>query len=440
MKSTTRPLLSTLGFLLMAAGAISAQGMLQTALVRTDAGIAKSKADSLANAMSTAWAGYVHDAGLLNPRTGEVDDESIDAFKRHFSFNAKVFNDLADSPAPMHYSDYVSQVYRRLKKEGVRGWFEEAALARLSYDAAGFYRAEVKVVKRVLSHLGTSSQLGVDKERCFQLVYKFEIPERKFSEAAILSIEGASCPAANEGQKTSVTLAGLGQVAFPFFGYDLAAGAPLADSSIDFSGRPSLAGGLYLRTTLSPGSRFSLGAGLMISNLEVKARANNLKPGADGNTYTLQSLEETMHISYWDLMLGLHVRLAGQERFQLTADVIGTAHLRWNSYYDRRFYSLGAAQQEPTEVNIRDAAYWTYSSVGLGLTARYFFSPRIGLEAGAFYSAGLSPLFGQDKKGAAFLDDRANLDDLQLIFVESYFEKIRANMFGLRLGLVVELN
>lgn len=426
--------------LFLLAQALHAQATLLTSAVLTEAGVSKETADSLSEAMVAAWAAYVGDAGLLNPDTRKVDNVSIDAFKSHFSFNAKVFNDLVDDPMPIHYSDYASLVFRRLANEGVRCRFGEASLTRLSYDAAGFYRAEVKAIKRVSGSISTSGRTDLAKERCFDLLYKFEIPVEKYHQAAILSVGGTPCPPEKgEPKRRAVSLAGLGQVAFPFFGFKVA-DERLDTAAIDISGGPSWAGGLYLRVGLAPGGKVDMGIGLMVSNLEVKAEAMDLKLVKNGTATRLDSLVETMRLSYWDLPLGLHYRLVDDEKFLLSADVFATTHIRWNSYYDRRYYKISTDPDRTIEANIADADYWTYFSLGLGLSARYFFTENFGVELGACFSAGITPLFGHELRKDFFLDEPANISRVDMKFQEAYFEKIRVNAFGLRLGLVYGFN
>jgi hypothetical protein len=410
----------------------AAQGSLQTANIRAE-GISKAKSDTLVGLFAAAWAAYTSDASLINHRTREVDDESIDAFKRHFSFNAKVLNDLVEFPVQVHYSDYVSQVFRRLKKEGVRGWFEEASLTRISYDQAGYYRGEIKVSKRVLNRIGGNGQ-ETAAERCFDMVYKFELPNDLTGAATISSIEGAACASKGKGKKNAASLALLGQANFNSFGFDRA-DHRLQDSSVHIAGNAGWAAGLYLRTSLWAGSQVDLGIGAMFSSLELKSEAQNVF--LEKNSSRLDSLAESVRLSYLDLPLGLHFRVLDKEKVMLSADAIGTTHLLAKSTSNKRFYKLSGGKG--TEVDIAAPDYWAWFSLGLGLTARYAFAENWGLELGAQYAFGLTPLLGHHSKSDFFLDDTKSLDEPDISFSESYLKNIRANYGSIRLGLFYNL-
>ncbi len=432
-----RPLL--LAVLFFSCFSLAGQGVLQTNFVRNDASISRNRLDSVASVVSQAWNRFVGHASLMNPVTREVDDEAIDAFKKHFTFNAKIYNDLLENPVVIHHSDYVSQVFRRLPKEGVRGWFEEASLLRVSYDAAGFYRAEVSARKVVLNGIGLLKQSeNANARRCFELKFRFEIPSEKLNEALISGIDGVPCGAEKGQSSASVSVAAAGQLSFPFFGFKLA-DSRIPKEVVSFSSRPSPAGGAYLRTRLGPASRWDAGLGLLLTNLEINVSLAGLKvthPETKTTVLDLTSFEETARIAYWELPLGLHYRLSESEKWLWSADVFAVTTIRWDSYYDRRTYELAFPKLGTTAANIADADFWTFFSTRFGVSGRYAFSEKLGLELGAAFTAGISPLFGHQPRNDFFLDEPQNIASEGMKFFDSYLESLHANALNLRVGVV----
>lgn len=188
-----------LGMLLMILGNIQAQvNIAQSPNILWPSSLSFAQKDELIKALNKKLDNYKKTATLLNKKTGRIDRESVDEFKKNFSLDAKIFNDMYeyDQDYLQDLDGYIQLARLYFPTEGVRFGITKADLIAVE-ETDNRYTVIVRVEKQTEKYYDAEGIVH-DKVRFNILDFVYDIRKGDTNSAKITTIRGVNVdPPAN---------------------------------------------------------------------------------------------------------------------------------------------------------------------------------------------------------------------------------------------------
>ena len=164
--------------------------------MEVSATISESTRDSLVDYTSNLVNRYAELSTLLDGGR-EVNQKSVEKFGKLFLPNAQVQADFYEQPPERYYtvSEYTSDVYRRLRYDGIKVRVENAEISEIRFDVDGFYTIELKLTRLIYNPLDNSGMVkSIASGKRFTQIMTVSVQEGDIENPKIYRIQGNSVP------------------------------------------------------------------------------------------------------------------------------------------------------------------------------------------------------------------------------------------------------
>lgn len=178
-----------LGMLLLILGKIQAQiNIAQSPTIQWPSSLSFAQKDEMIKALNKKLDNYKKTATLLNKKTVRIDRESVDEFKKNFSLDAKIFNDMYafDQDYLQDLDGYIQLARLYFPTEGIRFGITKADLIAVE-ETDSRYSVTVRVEKQMEKYYDAEGIVH-DKIRFIILDFVYDIRKGDSNSAKITTI------------------------------------------------------------------------------------------------------------------------------------------------------------------------------------------------------------------------------------------------------------
>ena len=239
-------------------------------------GISENARDSLID-FATVLINKYAELGTLLDRNSEVNEKSVEKFRKLFYASAELQADYRENPSEKYntVAEYTAEVYKRLRFEGVKFKIESAVILGMQYDQAGIYTLNLKVTKLIFNPLNDNGIVrSIASGKRVTQFFTLSCEEGSIHTLRIYKIKGVALkPAANYVRFSGVSV-GVGEQKISVTPSQLWETAHKLESSFAVTAEPVISGGFELTTNRLPFNRSGnknvfLNAGVFVDRVSI---------------------------------------------------------------------------------------------------------------------------------------------------------------------------
>lgn len=254
----------------------------KTPPMEISAGISDNARDSLID-FATILINKYAELGTLLDRNSEVNEKSVEKFRKLFYASAELQADYRENPSEKYntVAEYTAEVYKRLRFEGVKFKIESAVILGMQYDQAGIYTLNLKVTKLIFNPLNDNGMVrSIASGKRVTQFFTLSCEEGIIHTLRIYKIKGVALkPSANYVRFSGVTV-GVGEQKISVSNSQLWETAHKSQSSFSVTSGPVLSGGFEFTTNRLPFNRSGskkvfLNTGVFIEQMSILTKIDN---------------------------------------------------------------------------------------------------------------------------------------------------------------------
>jgi hypothetical protein len=239
-------------------------------------GISDNARDSLID-FATVLINKYAELGTLLDRNSEVNEKSVEKFRKLFYASAELQADYRENPSEKYntVAEYTAEVYKRLRFEGVKFKIESAVILGMQYDQAGIYTLNLKVTKLIFNPLNDNGVVrSIASGKRTTQFFTLSCEEGSIHNLRIYKIKGVASKTAASYVRYSGVTAGAGEQKFNITPSQLWETTHKSPSSLAVTAEPVISAGFEFSTNRLPFNRSGnknvfLNAGIFIDRVSI---------------------------------------------------------------------------------------------------------------------------------------------------------------------------